>query len=98
MKGGGRVSAVSPEREKSIPIHTRHAWARVKNPNSCFHFAFQSQVCVTLWSVTQALELMTPKDGTGTQQIQAERALESRCCKEVAVFKNLNSWLGGVGW
>lgn len=38
--------------------------------------------------------LMTPKDGTGTEQVQAERALESRCCKEMAVIKNLNPWLG----
>lgn len=44
--------------------------------------------------MTQALELMTPKDGTGTEQVQAERALESRCCKEMAVIKNLSPWLG----
>lgn len=34
--------------------------------------------------MTQALELTTPEDGTGTEQVQAERALESRCCKEMA--------------
>lgn len=44
--------------------------------------------------MTQALELMTPQDGTGTEQVQAERALESRCCKEMAVIRNLNPWLG----
>jgi hypothetical protein len=44
--------------------------------------------------VTQALELMTPQDGTGTEHVQAERALESTCCKEMAVIRNLNPWLG----
>ena len=44
--------------------------------------------------MTQALELMTPQDGTGTEHVQAERALESTCCKEMAVIRNLNPWLG----
>lgn len=37
---------------------------------------------------------MTPQDGTGTEHVQAERALESTCCKEMAVIRNLNPWLG----
>lgn len=51
MRVGGSVWWVSGsvERHKNIPVHVRHAWARVQDPNSSFHPAFQkSQVSRSL--------------------------------------------------
>lgn len=79
------------KRQKNIPVHVRHAWARMKDPNSiCLSCLPVSSI--GLRNVTWALELMTPKRWDWNR-VGSGRALEFRYCEEMIVIKNLNSWL-----